>query len=213
MLTRIGLTPTDPLPEGITRAGRWLVADRAASALARRVAALVAEHDRDRPLDPGVPLTALAERLGVPSPEIVAAVVAAPLTVRGGRVVAAAASPALPPEVERAVAAIRRDLAASPYAAPSADRLRELGLDPRREAAAAKAGLLLRAAPGIVLLPGADREAAQLLAALPQPFTTSEARQHLGTSRRVALPLLDHLDRAGLTRRLPDDRREVVARG
>ena len=45
---------------------------------------------------------------------------------------------------------------------------------------------------------------------LPQPFTTSEARVRLGTSRRVVLPLLEHLDRAGLTRRLPDDRRAVV---
>ena len=48
-----------------------------------------------------------------------------------------------------------------------------------------------------------------MLRQLPQPFSTSEARQALGTSRRVALPLLDHLDRAGLTVRLPDDRRRV----
>ena len=66
--------------------------------------------------------------------------------------------------------------------------------------------------PGIVLLPGADDLARDALAGLPQPFTASEARQRLGTSRRVVLPLLDHLDRTGRTRRLPDDRREVVAR-
>jgi selenocysteine-specific elongation factor len=30
------------------------------------------------------------------------------------------------------------------------------------------------------------------------------------TSRRVVLPLLEHLDRARLTRRLPDDRRVVL---
>ena len=36
------------------------------------------------------------------------------------------------------------------------------------------------------------------------------ARERLGSTRRVVLPLLDRLDRAGLTRRLPDDRREVV---
>ena len=76
----------------------------------------------------------------------------------------------------------------------------------------AKAGLLLRVAPGIVLLPGADDLARDALAGLPQPFTASEARQRLGTSRRVVLPLLDHLDRTGRTRRLPDDRREVVTR-
>ena len=74
-------------------------------------------------------------------------------------------------------------------------------------AAAVRAGRLLRLADGIVLLPGADRSAAARLASLPQPFTTSQARVELGTSRRVALPLLAHLDRLGLTRRLPDDRR------
>jgi selenocysteine-specific elongation factor len=61
-----------------------------------------------------------------------------------------------------------------------------------------------------VLLPGAGPDAAARLARLAQPFTTSAARQELGTSRRVVLPLLDQLDRAGLTRRLADDRREVV---
>jgi selenocysteine-specific elongation factor len=48
-----------------------------------------------------------------------------------------------------------------------------------------------------------------MLGRLPQPFTLSEARQALGTTRRVAVPLLEFLDRRGLTRRLPDDRRTV----
>ena len=52
---------------------------------------------------------------------------------------------------------LAEDLAEAPFAAPTADRLRELGLDTRRIAAAAKADRLLRLAPGIVLLPGADR--------------------------------------------------------
>ena len=69
---------------------------------------------------------------------------------------------------------------------------------------------LLVLADGIVLLPGADAHAVEVLRALPQPFTASEARQALGSSRRVVLPLLDHLDRTGRTRREPDDRRRVV---
>jgi selenocysteine-specific elongation factor len=103
-------------------------------------------------------------------------------------------------------------LSGAPFAAPTADRLRELQLDSRAVAAAARAGRLLRVADGIVLLPGADRLAASWLVELPQPFTTSEARVRLGTSRRVVLPLLDHLDRHGLTRRLADDRRTLVGR-
>ena len=64
--------------------------------------------------------------------------------------------------------------------------------------------------PSVVLLPGAAEEAVRVLAALPQPFTLSAARQALGTTRRVAVPLLELLDRQGATRRLPDDRRVVL---
>jgi len=71
------------------------------------------------------------------------------------------------------------------------------------------AGLLLRVSEQIVLAPGADTRAAAVLAGLPQPFTTAEARQALGTTRRVAVPLLEFLDRARITERLPDDRRRL----
>jgi len=40
----------------------------------------------------------------------------------------------------------------------------------------------------------------RVLVTLSQPFTTSEARQALTTTRRVALPLLEHLDARGWTR-------------
>ncbi|MFI5068725.1 MAG: SelB C-terminal domain-containing protein, partial [Streptosporangiales bacterium] len=81
----------------------------------------------------------------------------------------------------------------------------------RALAAAARAGLLLRITEQVVLAPGADAQAARLLARLPGPFTAAQARQVLGTTRRVAIPLLEYLDRQGTTRRLPDDRR-VLAR-
>ena len=93
--------------------------------------------------------------------------------------------------------------------APDADRLRNLGLDSRAIAAAARARLLLRVTEQIVLAPGAEAEAARVLATLPQPFTTAEARLALGTTRRVAIPLLEYLDRTGITQRLPDDRRRL----
>jgi hypothetical protein len=68
-------------------------------------------------------------------------------------------------------------------------RLRELGLDGRALWAAVRAGLLLRVTEQIVLAPGAEAEAARALAGLPQPFTAADARQALGTTRRVAIPL------------------------
>ncbi|MBM0256937.1 SelB C-terminal domain-containing protein, partial [Micromonospora sp. 4G55] len=78
--------------------------------------------------------------------------------------------------------------------------------------AAVRAGALLRLAENVVLLPGALDDAVRVLAGLPQPFTLSAARQALDTTRRVAVPLLELLDRRGATRRLPDDVREVVGR-
>jgi selenocysteine-specific elongation factor len=120
--------------------------------------------------------------------------------------------PAPAPVPERlltAVRAVQADLAAGPFRAPEAARLQELGLDTRSIAAAARAGLLLRVSDQIVLAPGADTAAARALAQLPQPFTTAQARQALGTTRRVAIPLLEYLDRARITERLPDDRRRL----
>jgi selenocysteine-specific elongation factor len=72
------------------------------------------------------------------------------------------------------------------------------------------AGRLLKLNPDVLLLPDAPARAMQLLTALPQPFTASAARQALGTSRRVAIPLLEHLDDRGWTRRVDGSLREVV---
>ena len=111
--------------------------------------------------------------------------------------------------VARAVQAVLDDLTKDPFAAPDAGRLRELGLDAKALAAAARGGLLLRVADLIVLAPGADKEAARVLGQLPQPFTTSQARQALHSSRRVVIPLLEYLDRARVTERLPGDLRRL----
>ena len=122
---------------------------------------------------------------------------------------AAAAAGQLPPRIADAVQSVLDALATEPFAAPDIERLRELGLDARALAAAARLGLLLRVADLVVLAPGADKEAARVLAGLDQPFTTSQARQALNTSRRVAIPLLEYLDRARVTERLPGDLRRI----
>jgi selenocysteine-specific elongation factor len=109
--------------------------------------------------------------------------------------------------VVTAVEKLRAELAAAPYRVPEAGRLEQLGLEPKALAAAVRAGALLRIADGIVLLPGADAAAAAVLAELPQPFTASAARQALDTSRRVVIPLLEHLDRSGFTVRVDETHR------
>jgi len=145
-----------------------------------------------------------------PSPAAPAGGGVASLRIQEGRV--AAGGFGVPAEIRAAVETVLADLAGAPFVAPDAHRLAALGLGRRELAAAARAGALLRVADGIYLRPGADTAAAAVLAALPRPFTLSEARQALGTSRRVAVPLLELLDARGLTRRGPDDRRTVPGR-
>jgi selenocysteine-specific elongation factor len=191
-------------------AADWLADPGHWSDLRRRLADEVARYARGHPLEAGAPVDALRHALGLPERALVDALVAPPLVARGGRVGPAGQGGALPEPVARAVEGVRADLAGRPFHAPEAGRLAELGLGPRELAAAVRAGALLRVADGIVLLPDALEEAAAVLAGVPQPFTLSEARRALGTTRRVAVPLLELLDRRGATRRLPDDRRTVA---
>jgi selenocysteine-specific elongation factor len=48
------------------------------------------------------------------------------------------------------------------------------------------------------------------LGTLPSPFTVSEARSVLATSRRVAVPLLEHLDAIRRTRRIDASGRILI---
>jgi selenocysteine-specific elongation factor len=94
---------------------------------------------------------------------------------------------------------LRADLVTHPFRAPDAERLAELGLGPRELAALVRAGELIAVAEGVVLLPEAPDRAVDLLRRVGPEFTLSEARQALGTTRRVAVPLLEHLARTGRT--------------
>ncbi len=184
----------------------WLADPSHWTRLRARLAAAVTAHATDHPLAPGLPTEAARRLLGLPDRALVHALLTTPGTPplhhRDGRIHDTTAHPSLPPRVRTAVDTVLRDLATAPFRAPDAARLAELGLTARELAAAEAAGMLWRLTDGIVLRPGADTRAAALLAALPQPFTLSEARRALDTTRRVTVPLLEHLDRQGHTQRL-----------
>jgi selenocysteine-specific elongation factor len=209
VLTAMGV---DGAPDPV--AGDWLADPSCWRAARSRLAELTRQHAEQDPLAVGLPVEAARRALGLPDRILVEALAREQaavslhdgyLTVAPGEVAAAP----VPGPLLTAVRAVRSDLAGDPFRAPEAARLRELGLDTKAIAAAARAGLLLRVSDQVVLAPGADGEAARALAELPQPFTTAEARQALSTTRRVAIPLLEYLDRARITERLPDDRRRL----
>jgi selenocysteine-specific elongation factor len=205
-LERMGVTVTaSPV------AGDWLADPDHWSALRGRLVDEATRYAREHPLEQGAPVEALRHGLDLPDRVLVDALVAPPLVAREGRIGVAGQGSELPELVARAVERVRLDLAGQPFHAPEAARLAQLGLGSRELAAAVRAGALLRVADGVVLLPGAIEEAVAILARLPQPFTLSDARQALGTTRRVAVPMLELLDRRGATRRLPDDRRVIAS--
>ena len=203
-LVRIG-APTGPVPPGAVSAGDWLVDAGAADRLRARLRALVENTPAGGP-----PLTtpAAARRLDLPDPALVPPLVAPPLREVRGTIVGES-SPDLSEELRSAYEEIRSDLERDRFAAPDRSRLRDLGLDATALAILERAGHLVRLDRDLVLLPDAVPAAVETLRTLEQPFTASEARQALGTSRRVVLPLLAHLDRSGRTLRLPDDRRRL----
>ncbi|MEU7690078.1 selenocysteine-specific translation elongation factor [Microbispora hainanensis] len=204
-------------PTGRPVAAGWHADPDHWAELSARLPEVVRRYAADHPLEPGMPVEAARHELGLPDRRLVTALVRPPLTVADGRITTAGrvvtGTAGLPAPVARAVRALLDDLATAPFQAPDAGRLAELGLGPRELAAAVRAGALLRVAEGIVLAPGADAGAAALLARLPQPFTVSQARSVLGTSRRVAVPLLEHLDRKGLTERVDEVHRRCRATG
>ncbi|SDO58795.1 selenocysteine-specific translation elongation factor SelB [Klenkia soli] len=196
-----------PVPSGATEVGRWLLAPGLADELAARVPAVVARYRQLRPLEPGPPTAVLRSALELPDAELVAGLVRPPLALRDGRVVATDSG--LPEPVQRAVTGVLARLAVEPFAAPDTEALAAAGLGPRELAAAVRDGQLVRIADGVVLAPGVEDRARRALAAVPQPFTLSQARQAWGTSRRVAVPLAEWLDARGVTERLPDATRRL----
>jgi selenocysteine-specific elongation factor len=185
----------------------WLVAAGAWQGWLAALPAAVDEWHATSPLDAGVPLEALRRRVGVPDRDLLKALIAeAGLTVRDGRVVRPGQDVSFGPGVDT----LCSRLEAAPFAAPERYELDALGLGRRELAAAERAGRVLRLNDEVVLLPSAPEDAVRVLRALSQPFTTSQARQALGTTRRVAIPLLEYLDAHGLTDRIDPLSRRVI---
>ncbi|MGH3885238.1 MAG: selenocysteine-specific translation elongation factor [Pseudonocardiaceae bacterium] len=219
-LRRRGLVRRDELiamgalpPAGAAQAGGWLLDPAVLEQRADRLAAAVAEHAAANPLEPGMPLETARQVAGMPDARLVELLLGSQLAVVDGRVHLGRPAPVsisgLPDAVRSAIAELRAELALRPFAAPEAHRLAELGLDTKQLAAAVRAGELLKIADGIYLAPGADDDATERLRSLPSPFTLSQARQALDTTRRVAVPLMEHLAHRRITRRLPNGTHEL----
>ena len=90
---------------------------------------------------------------------------------------------------------------------PSVRDLVAAGFDRELIRAVCAEGRLIRISPDIVVTPGLLARAETLVRDLSggsNGVTVSAFREALGTSRRYALPILEHFDARGVTRRVGD---------
>lgn len=209
-LESIGVRVDDPVPSGVRAAGTWLVTETLWEEWRHALLAIV-DRGSSALLDAGVGPADLIRALQLEEPQLLHLLVEScpELEDAGGRIRRRGTAAALRTDIGAAVSRLIDALTDAPFAAPERQQLAALGLG-RRELAAAAAARAILVLPGeIALLPTATAIAADRLTALPQPFTLSAARQALGTTRRVAVPLLEHLDRMGVTERIDGDLRRV----
>jgi selenocysteine-specific elongation factor len=201
----------DPPPANAVVAGEWFIDSAQWAQWQRQLQAAVDSWAKARPMTPGMPQTAAVQRLALPDPAVLEPLVRQlpDLVIDGDGVHRRDAATAFPPEIEAALHDLTRRLTEQPFAAAEGPDLDAAGLTDRYLAAATKAGRLLHIATGVYLLPTAPDEAVRRLASLPQPFTLSQARQALDTTRRVAVPLLELLDRRRATVRVDSQQRTI----
>jgi len=211
-LRKLGLLPGHgtEAPQGVRVFGDWWVHAPVLEAWQHRLRAAVEALQEKDPLAPGLSMGAARDLLRLPEEKLLSHVIqGAELEQEGGHVRLPGSQDNLGP-IEPAIVQLERRLSAAAFHAPEADELAALGLGPRELAAAERTGRLLRLRDGVVLLPTAPALAMRTLAGLAQPFTTSQARQALDTTRRIAIPLLEHLDSRGWTKRIDAGHRTVV---
>jgi selenocysteine-specific elongation factor len=211
-LRRLGLLPAEEAdaPPDVRVFGDWWVHVPVLEAWQQRLRTAVQVLQERDPLAPGLSMGAARDLLKLPDERLLSHVIhGAALEQDSGHIRLPGSQGNLGP-IEPAIARLERRLSAAAFLAPEADELAALGLGAKELAAAERAGRLLRLRDGVVLLPTAPALAMRTLARLDQPFTTSQARQALGTTRRIAVPLLEHLDSRGWTNRLDAGHRTVV---
>lgn len=206
-LVRMGCLDVPPASNG------WCLDPAYRASLTERLIAMVDEDVASDPDSRGVSFGAARRRLGLPDHGVLAGLLARipQLGVHNGHVVSerhAAMSAQSAAALTRFIAEVRDN----PFHSPEAQRLSELALDRTTLAVLCRHGALVELARGIYLTPDAVNEAAARLAGIPQPFTLGEGRAALGTTRRIAVPLMEYLNRIGRTRRVDGDKHAVTDR-
>ncbi len=196
-------------------AGEWLMESDWWIKLRRSAADAIDAKHRTDPNHAGLALGELraAAGMNLPDPALFETLVAdlcrADFEQAGVLIRRRKHQPTLPPHLEAAAARLRAALAAKPLEPPSR---KELAPDSATQQALRfllQTGEAVELGAEVVLLAEFYRrvtEQIRKLIAQNGAATVSEIRQAIGSSRRVVVPLLEKLDRDGITRREGDKR-------
>jgi selenocysteine-specific elongation factor len=199
-------------------AGGWWITAPLLEEVTGAVRETLGRFHADHPLEPGLDVaevrraaSSALRTTGVSDPDLVEALLGAladrgQIAREGGLVRLAAHRISLAgheEQLERLVAAV----AGGEPTPPTVAELGAAGFPREVVDAATRAGLLVRVSPDLVLTPAFVRRALEVVrAAGGAGVTVSAVREALGTSRKYAVPLLEHLDTERLTRRTGDVR-------
>jgi selenocysteine-specific elongation factor len=195
----------------IATAGGWAMQIRWWNEIrSQALAAVDAEH-RLRPQTPGLPLSDLRGQLKLPQPELfdllLAELCRSELAQEGTAVKRRTHRPALPEPLRLAGNKLRAILSDKPLEPPSR---KELAPDlPRQQALRflVQSGEAVEIGPDLILLTDSFRQLTDIIRNYlveRGSATVSDLRQAAGVSRRIMVPLLERLDRDGVTLRQAD---------
>jgi selenocysteine-specific elongation factor len=199
----------------VVAAGSVLVQADAWTGAVERVAELVDDAHRKYPEHAGLALTGLrnALRKEFPFDDLFDAVIAGVCErgfARSGSILHRVTHRAQLPEPLRAAGeALRQALAAQPLDPPARKQLAPGTESQRALRFLVETGEVVEVGADLVMSAASVAEASARVRAFigrHGPATVSELRQALGASRRIAVPLLEYLDRTSVTRRQGDTR-------
>lgn len=194
--------------------GDWLVSEDWCTRFSESVREIISDWHRKRPELPGYPLNDLRQRFAKGIPDglfdaFLKSLAASGISVNGLFVHEATHEPKLQKELEQPCAEIRKKIAANPNEPPSR---KMLVASPAHQ----RAVKYLLNTYELVELDAETVLGATVHAAMRQQIvdhirahgasTTSDLRKLIGTSRRIAMPLLELMDKEGITLRNGDKR-------
>ena len=201
--------PEDAPPGNVLSRGDWLISPEQWKRWKHDLLRIVDEHAERDPQRPAIPVESARRKLNVAEPALLTALATeAGLRAADGRI-SRAGTRSVMGTAEMGIVALEQRWRTDPLASPDRNELAQLRLRPRDLATAAATGRLIQLAADVVVSPDALSLATEWLAELAGPFTASDARQRLGVTRRVAIPLLEKMDSLGITERVDASRRII----